>query len=84
MTRLDNTNEQEIEDLANDQGTFNCSSVTANSQSKRNLYGLGEDGSDMKSDYKITIEMNTTFDLNTMHQILSRLIKQKCRTKPFV
>ena len=62
MTRLNNMDEQEIEDLANDQDAFHHFFVTINSQSKRNLYGLGEHGSDMKSDYEITIEMNINFN----------------------
>ena len=76
MTRLNNMDEQEIEDLANYQGAFHHFFVTTNSQPKRNLYGLGEHGSDMKSDYKITIEKNTNFDLNIMRQIISRLINE--------
>ena len=76
MTRLDKMGKLEIKDLANNQGAFHHFFITTNSQSKRNLYGLGEHGSNMKRDCKITIEMNTTFDLNTMCQILSRLINE--------
>ena len=76
MTRLDKLDEQEIKDLANDQGAFHHFSIITNSQSKRKLYGLGEHGSDMKSDCKITIEMNATFDLNKMRQIIRRMINE--------
>ena len=74
ITRLDKMDEQEIKDSANDRGAFHHFFMTTNSQSKRNLYGLGEHESDMKSDYKITIEMNATFNLNTRRHIISRMI----------
>ena len=76
MTRLDKMDGQEIEDLANDQDAFHHFFITTTRQSKRNLYGLGEHGSNMKRYYKITTEMNVTFDLNTMRQIISRMIEE--------